>query len=106
MKPIGAPGLMLMAWRRPLLHACVSHGLTACHGVEIDFIKCAKANAFVALSAQRLKAKMAGPTVVLPSIECCAIEDVSSATPSPSHFPSLTCFFNVCLCSSSFTQVW
>ncbi|KAK9822757.1 hypothetical protein WJX74_005268 [Apatococcus lobatus] len=67
---------------RPLMHACVSHGLTACHGIEIDFIKCAKANAFVALSAQRLKTKMAGPAIALPSIQCCPIEEVPELTAS------------------------
>ncbi|KAK9867052.1 hypothetical protein WJX84_008430 [Apatococcus fuscideae] len=67
---------------RPLMHACVSHGLTACHGIEIDFIKCAKANAFVALSAQRLKSKLAGPAITLPSIQCCAIEEVPELTAS------------------------
>ena len=68
-----------LGWCRPLMHACVSHGLTACHGIEIDFIKCAKANAFVALSAQRLKSKLAGPAITLPSIQCCAIEEVSES---------------------------
>jgi hypothetical protein len=67
---------------RPLLHALVSPGVASAHGIEIDRIKCNKAEAFLKQTAlvlgRRVDLKQDLP---VPTLTCAPIEDISTLEP-------------------------
>lgn len=63
---------------RPLLHALLSPGIDSAHGIELDSIKCAKAEAFMKQSAAALVKKGFLKSLRIPSMECSPIEEVAS----------------------------
>ena len=67
---------------RPLLHALVSPGIASAHGIEIDCIKCDKAEVFLKQTAlvlgRRVDLKQDLP---IPTITCASIEDISTLEP-------------------------
>ncbi|RMZ54907.1 hypothetical protein APUTEX25_000424, partial [Auxenochlorella protothecoides] len=64
---------------RPLLHALIEPGVKATHGVELDQIKVDKAHAFLKQTAQRLQARgLVRADMVLPTMQCAAIEQVAA----------------------------
>jgi hypothetical protein len=68
---------------RPLLHALVTEGLAGAFGVELDAIKCMKADAFLrqtAIAAARRGLVSTAPT--LPRIHCAPIEAFQTLDPA------------------------
>lgn len=67
---------------RPLLHALVSPGIASAHGIEIDRIKCDKAEAFLKQTllvlGRRVELKLDLP---IPTMTCAPIEDISTLEP-------------------------
>ena len=64
---------------RPLLHALISPGIASGFGIEIDQIKCSKADAFLRQSAAALFSRgLAGKDLAVPEVQCSAIEKVRS----------------------------
>lgn len=67
---------------RPLIHALATRRVAACRGVEIDRIKCQKAEAFIALTKKRIQAKgmdLDGEFEV--DVVCSGIERIASLDP-------------------------
>ena len=63
---------------RPLMHALLEPGIAGANGVEIDRIKCDKAEAFLRQAVLELQRRGVAPEgLVPPPIECAAIENVS-----------------------------
>lgn len=68
---------------RPLLHALLSVGICSAWGVEIDSIKCLKAEAFLRQVAAVLRGRgTAPPDLVLPHIACTPIECLRTLDPA------------------------
>ena len=76
---------------RPLMHALLEPGIAGATGVEIDRIKCDKADAFLRQAVLELQRRGVAPEgLVPPPIQCSAIEDVSSPG-------ACACWLAVCL---------
>ncbi len=68
---------------RPLLHALVSEGISGATGIELDYIKCMKADAFLKQTANALlKRQLIDEAITLPVIECKPVEKVRSLEPA------------------------
>lgn len=68
---------------RPLLHALMSHGIANGFGIELDSVKCAKAEAFLKQTLQAVVSKgCLVPSVQAPAIRCCPIESIATLNPA------------------------
>ncbi|DBA79533.1 TPA: hypothetical protein ACH3X1_008235 [Trebouxia sp. C0004] len=68
---------------RPLLHALISPGVASGFGIEIDQIKCSKADAFLRRSAAALSSRgLAGKDFAVPEVQCSAIEKIRTLEPA------------------------
>ncbi len=68
---------------RPLLHALVTEGISGATGIELDSIKCMKAEAFLKQTANTmLKRGLTEEALDLPVIECKPVEKVRSLDPA------------------------
>jgi hypothetical protein len=68
---------------RPLIHALVTEGISGATGIELDFIKCMKADAFLKQTAKSLlKRGLTVDYIDLPVIECKPVEKVRSLDPA------------------------
>lgn len=63
---------------RPLLHALLTQGISKATGIEIDPIKCTKADAFLRQTLQRFSSKTSTTLDTLPRIICRPIQEVKS----------------------------
>ena len=68
---------------RPLIHALVTEGISGATGIELDFIKCMKADAFLKQTANAmLKRGLTEEAIDLPVITCKPVEKVHSLDPA------------------------
>ncbi|KAL0021733.1 hypothetical protein WJX79_010366 [Trebouxia sp. C0005] len=68
---------------RPLMHALISPGVASGFGIEIDQIKCSKADAFLRQSAAALFTRgLVGKDLAVPEVQCSAIEKIRSLDPA------------------------
>lgn len=59
------------------MHALISPGVASGFGIEIDQIKCSKADAFLRQSAAALFTRgLVGKDLAVPEVQCSAIEKV------------------------------
>jgi hypothetical protein len=74
------PGAVLTNPHRPLLHAALRYGLSGAYGVELDPVKCSKADAFVRHVIRELDGRgIAKPGMATPLITRAPVERVSSS---------------------------
>lgn len=67
---------------RPLIHALATGRVAACRGVEIDSIKCQKAEAFIDLTKRRIKANgMDLNSEFALDVVCSGIENIKTLDP-------------------------
>jgi hypothetical protein len=70
----------LLPYTRPLLHAALSHRLAGAYGVELDPVKCSKAEAFIAYVMRELRGRGLGHDgMATPLITRAAVERVRGA---------------------------
>ncbi|UPR00887.1 hypothetical protein HOP50_06g42060 [Chloropicon primus] len=69
---------------RPLLHALVVQGVKSVWGIEVDPVKCQKAEVFVKKTLEIVSEKegFAVEGASQPKLECCSIEKVRSLSPA------------------------
>lgn len=61
---------------RPLLHALVHPGVASGFGIELDSIKCQKAEAFLERTVQDLARRVRGLDLPAPLVQCSSVESV------------------------------
>jgi len=67
---------------RPLIHALATRRVAACRGVEIDSVKCQKAEAFIELTRRRIKANgMDLNSDFALDVVCSGIENIKTLDP-------------------------
>ncbi|KAG7672736.1 hypothetical protein NADE_001449 [Nannochloris sp. 'desiccata'] len=68
---------------RPLIHALVTEGIRGATGIELDFIKCMKADAFLRQTANTMLIRgLTQEAIDLPVITCKPVEKVHSLDPA------------------------
>jgi len=68
---------------RPLIHALVTEGISGATGIELDFVKCMKADAFLKQTANAmLKRGFTEEAIDVPVITCKPVEKVRSLDPA------------------------
>ena len=68
---------LFLTARRPLLHALIRPGLASAFGIELDKVKCDKADAFLSQTISEMQRRQQiAAGFVLPLIQCAAIEEV------------------------------